>query len=84
MALDLFNDMNVQMGGKTSRRRKVTKKGKRVIKVRKVRKGTRGKKRRGGSIANLLVPAILTGLSLVLPVSPNHKRHTKSKRNNKN
>ena len=81
MALDLFNDMNVQMGGKTSRRRKVTKKGKRVIKV---RKGTRGKKRRGGSIANLLVPAILTGLSLVLPVSPNHKRHTKSKRNNKN
>jgi hypothetical protein len=68
MALELFNDMNVQMGGKKGRRRKGTK-GKRA---RKGRKGTRSKKRRGGSLSSLIVPAVLLGASLSMRKSNSH------------
>ena len=65
MALELFNDMNVQMGGKKGQRRKGTRtritKGKQV---RKVRKGTRSKKRRGGSLSSLSVPAVLLAATM--------------------
>lgn len=67
MALELFNDMNVQMGGKKGRRRKGTR-----TRRRKGRKGTRSKKRRGGSLSSLIVPAGLLGASLSMRKSSSY------------
>jgi hypothetical protein len=59
MALELFNDMNVQMGGKKGRRRKGTRA--RRTKGKRARKGTQNKKRKGGSLFSLIVPTGLLG-----------------------
>ena len=64
MALELFNDMNVQMGGKKGRRRKGTRT--RRTKGKRARKGTRSKKRRGGSLSSLIVPAGLLGAAMYM------------------
>ena len=64
MALELFNDMNVQMGGKKGRRRKGPRT--RRTKGKRARKGTRSKKRRGGSLSSLIVPAVLLGSAMYM------------------
>ena len=81
MALELFNDMNVQMGGKKGRRRKGTRT--RRTKGKRARKGTRSKKRRGGSsLSSLIVPAVLLGSAMYMQ-KRKRDRSRKASRTNK-
>ena len=82
MALELFNDMNVQMGGKKGRRRKGTRTRTRRRKGKHVRKGTRSKKRRGGSLSSLIVPAVLLGSAMYMQ-KRKRDRSRKASRTNK-
>jgi hypothetical protein len=87
MALELFDDMIVQIGGKKGRRTKARKgrKGKKGTKGKKRRTRrtrTRGKNRRGGTLLDLLVPAGLLGANMYMQKrkrdrSRKHKSHKK-------